>query len=222
MICPGSPNLTYEWRQIKVLWAWVCFYITAYNSLKKSFIILPPLILLLTKNQKSLDHISDVLLTLNDAVTQLVANDRAAFNDVFPCYWPFVRGIMTWKHFPCYWPFVRGIMIWKHFPCYWPFVRGIMTWKHFPCYWPFVMGIMIWKHFPCHWPFVRGIHWLPVDSPHKGPVTCSFNVFLAICLNKWFNKQLLMSWDVMMFVWLHYNGKLCCHWLKDLQQCLNI
>ena len=21
-----------------------------------------------------------------------------------------------------------------------------------------------------YWPFVRGIHWLPVDSPHKGPV----------------------------------------------------
>ena len=83
MICPGSPNLTYEWRQIKVLWAWVCFYVTAYNSLKKSFIILPPLTLLLTKNQKSLDHISNVLLTLNDAVTQLAANDRAAFNDVF-------------------------------------------------------------------------------------------------------------------------------------------
>ena len=23
-----------------------------------------------------------------------------------------------------------------------------------------------------YWLFVRGIHWRPVDSPHKGPVTC--------------------------------------------------
>ena len=25
--------------------------------------------------------------------------------------------------------------------------------------------------FLCYWPLERGIHWWPVDSPHKGPVT---------------------------------------------------
>ena len=28
--------------------------------------------------------------------------------------------------------------------------------------------VIKWKHFPRYWPFVRGIHWLPVNSPHKG------------------------------------------------------
>ena len=29
-------------------------------------------------------------------------------------------------------------------------------------------NVIKWKHFPRYWPFVRGIHWLPVNSPHKG------------------------------------------------------
>ena len=28
--------------------------------------------------------------------------------------------------------------------------------------------IIKWNHLPRHWPLVRGIHWLPVNSPHKG------------------------------------------------------
>ena len=28
--------------------------------------------------------------------------------------------------------------------------------------------VIKWKHFPRYWPFVRGIHWLPVNSTHKG------------------------------------------------------
>ena len=28
--------------------------------------------------------------------------------------------------------------------------------------------VIKWKHFPRYWTFVRGIHWLPVNSPHKG------------------------------------------------------
>ena len=44
--------------------------------------------------------------------------------------------------------------------------------------------VMSWKHHPLHWPFVRGIHRAPVDSPHKGSVTRSFDVFFDVRLNK--------------------------------------
>ena len=59
--------------------------------------------------------------------------------------------------------------------------------------------VIKWKHFPRNWPFVRGIHrsrWiphtkasdagLPVNSPHKGPVTRSL-MFSLICawINRW-------------------------------------
>ena len=42
------------------------------------------------------------------------------------------------------------------------------------------------KHFPHYWPFVRVIHWSPVNSPQKKPVTPSFDVFF-ICtwINCW-------------------------------------
>ena len=48
--------------------------------------------------------------------------------------------------------------------------------------------------FPCNWPFVRGIHRSPVDSPHKAPVTQSFDVFFDVCLNQWLNKQWRCQW----------------------------
>ena len=28
--------------------------------------------------------------------------------------------------------------------------------------------VIKWKHFPRNWSSVRGIHWLPMNSPHKG------------------------------------------------------
>ena len=40
--------------------------------------------------------------------------------------------------------------------------------------------IMAWTDFVYYWPFVRGIHQLLVDSPHKGPVMQSFNIFFDI------------------------------------------
>ena len=49
--------------------------------------------------------------------------------------------------------------------------------------------VMKWKHFPRHWPFVRGIHRSPVNSPHKRPVTRSFDVFFDLGLNKRLSKQ---------------------------------
>ena len=51
--------------------------------------------------------------------------------------------------------------------------------------------VIRWKHFPRNWPFVRGIHRGPVNSPHKWPVTQSFDVFFDLRLNKRLSKQ---SW----------------------------
>ena len=39
------------------------------------------------------------------------------------------------------------------------------------------------------WPFVRGIQRSPVNSPHKGPVTRSFDVFFDLRPNKRLSKQ---------------------------------
>ena len=36
-----------------------------------------------------------------------------------------------------------------------------------------------------YWPFLLGIHWLPVDSQHKGPVLQNF----VVCLDTLLNKQ---------------------------------
>ena len=51
--------------------------------------------------------------------------------------------------------------------------------------------VIKWKHFPRYWPFVRGIHRWPVNSPHKRPVTRSFDAFFDLRLNKRLSKQ---SW----------------------------
>ena len=42
---------------------------------------------------------------------------------------------------------------------------------------------------PRHWPFVRGIHRWPVNSPHKWPVTRSFDVFFDLPMNNQLSKQ---------------------------------
>ena len=54
-------------------------------------------------------------------------------------------------------------------------------------------NVMIGKSFPNYWPFVRGIH---LDSPHKGPVMRSFDVFFVVCLYKLLNKQSNYGWFV--------------------------
>ena len=52
---------------------------------------------------------------------------------------------------------------------------------------------MIRKCFPHYWPFVRGIHWSLFESPHKGPVMWSCNVFIDTILNK-LNKLWNCQW----------------------------
>ena len=61
------------------------------------------------------------------------------------------------------------------------------------------MQITWWRHqmehFSLYCPFVRGIHRSPVNSPHKGPVTQSFDVFFAWCFSLRLTKPLSkQSW----------------------------
>ena len=54
--------------------------------------------------------------------------------------------------------------------------------------------VIKWKHFPRYWSFVWGIHRSPVNSPHKGPVTQSFDVIFDLRLNKRLSKPLRRRW----------------------------
>ena len=68
--------------------------------------------------------------------------------------------------------------------------------------------VIKWKPFPRYLPFVRGIHRWPVNSPHKWPVTRSFDVFFDLRPNKRLSKQ---SWGWCFEtpsrpLWLHCKG----------------
>ena len=69
--------------------------------------------------------------------------------------------------------------------------------------------VIKWKHFPRHWSFVRGIHRSPVNSPHKGPVTRSFDVFVDLCLNKPLGKPSRRRWfeTPSCSLWRHCNDQ---------------
>ena len=72
--------------------------------------------------------------------------------------------------------------------------------------------VIKWKHFPRYWPFVRGIHRSLVNSPHKWPVTWSFDVFFDLRLNKRLSKQSWGWWFETLSrpFWSHCNdGRLC-------------
>ena len=67
--------------------------------------------------------------------------------------------------------------------------------------------------FAHYWPFVRGIHQSPVDSPRKGTVIWSFDVFFGK-LSKLLNKQqLLLIWEVVMLMWWHCNHIILYTWI---------
>ena len=68
--------------------------------------------------------------------------------------------------------------------------------------------VIKWKHFPRYWTFVRGIHRSPVNSPHKGPTTRSFDVFFDVRLNKRLSKQSWGWWFEMPSrpLWRHCYG----------------
>ena len=49
--------------------------------------------------------------------------------------------------------------------------------------------VIKWKHFLRYRHSVWGIHRSPVNSPHKKPVTRSFDAIFDLRLNKWLSKQ---------------------------------
>ena len=67
--------------------------------------------------------------------------------------------------------------------------------------------VIKWKHFPRYWPFVRGIHRSSVNSPHKRPVTWTFDVFFDLRLNERLSKQPRGWWfeTPSRPSWRHYN-----------------
>ena len=71
------------------------------------------------------------------------------------------------------------------------FSRQRLSWLWSCVAWWHQDDVIKWKQFPRYWPFVRGNHRSTVNSPRKGPVTRSFDVFCDLCLNKWLSKQ---SW----------------------------
>ena len=66
-----------------------------------------------------------------------------------------------------------------------------------------------WKHFPRYWPFVWGIHRRPVNSPHKGPVTRSFDVFFDLHLIKRLSRHWWGWWIETLTrpLWRHCNAR---------------
>ena len=50
--------------------------------------------------------------------------------------------------------------------------------------------VIKWKHYLRYWPFVQGIHWLTVNSPHKGQCGRAL-MFSLICawINGWVNNR---------------------------------
>ena len=53
------------------------------------------------------------------------------------------------------------------------------------------------------------IHWLPLDSPHKGPVMWSFDVFFVVnCKSCWAKSWVARIWDTMMLMW-------CDQWITN-------
>ena len=68
-----------------------------------------------------------------------------------------------------------------------------------------------WRHqmetFPRYWSFVRGIHRSPLNSPDRGPVTRSFDIFFDLRLNKWLSKPSRRWWfeTPSRSVWRHCN-----------------
>ena len=53
------------------------------------------------------------------------------------------------------------------------------------------------------YPFVKDIHWSPMNSHFWGPVMLSFEVYLLLA---WKSCQVLVIWDVMIFLWCHCIG----------------
>ena len=60
-------------------------------------------------------------------------------------------------------------------------------------------GVMTRTHYPYCWPFVRGIHWLPVDSHHKGSVMQSFDGPFAVNLDMLWTSRVVVTMSRIMW-----------------------
>ena len=69
--------------------------------------------------------------------------------------------------------------------------------------------VMIWKLFLHYWPFVRRIQWPRVDSPQKGPVMWSLDVFF---LEQ--TVELLVIFIGLMLMWYHCNVYHAYHYVR--------
>ena len=90
--------------------------------------------------------------------------------------------------------------------------KSTNVWTHLVFEIMYHENVIKWNHFPRYWPFVRGFHRSPVNSPHKRPVTRSFDVFFDLRLNKWLSKQSWGWWFVTALrpLWRHCND--ICTW----------
>ena len=91
------------------------------------------------------------------------------------------------------------VMTWTFFHITGPWWGEPLVTSGFPslrtCYAEHQMhDVMTWKPFPQYWPLVGGIHWSLVDSPHKGPMMQSFDVFFDASMKKLLNQQLSCWW----------------------------
>ena len=99
-----------------------------------------------------------------------------------------------------------------YLPCLHMAGRALLAGYHRHACWTnsFRLGhdeVIKWKHFPRYWPFVWGIHRSPVNSPHKWPVTQTFDVFFDLRLNRRLSKQWWSWWFEMLLhpLWRHCN-----------------
>ena len=100
------------------------------------------------------------------------------------------------------------VISWRH----WPPLAKSRTGEDYQKYISIVVrnthdDVIRWKHYLRYWPFVRGIHRSPVNSPHKGPATRSFDVFFDLNPNKQLSKQSSRWWfeTPLHSLWRHSN-----------------
>ena len=122
--------------------------------------------------------------------------------------------VIKWKPFPRNWPFLRGIHRspvnsshkgqWRGALMFSLICVWINDWvnnreagdlrRYRPYYDVIEMCgrddvIITWKGIPHYCSFLCGIPRSLLDSPHRVTLTCSFNIFIYICLIKHLNKK---------------------------------
>ena len=127
-----------------------------------------------------------------DCLTAITENKRSLFWQLYRQWWRRklslrqLTGDISNKKLSNWWPFVFSDW------CNRKIVPMSMKWPWM--IWIIFTGIhddvIKWNHFPRYWPFVRRIHWLPVNSLHKGQWRGAL-MFSSICawINGWVNNR---------------------------------